>query len=249
MDAMARRAVAIRPDGVMKPQDMDTDAVSRPPGTPPACGDRLRVVIADDHAILRSSLAQLLAQYPDISVVGEAASGSAAVDLVQRCGADVLVLDLAMPDQNGFDVLATLRDKTPGLAVLVFSALPEEHYAPVLFSQGAHGYLSKQCQPSAIVAAIRGVAAGRMCVSQAAAESIARQLDDSGSLRGLDKLSRREMQILLHLGKGQSTREAASVLRLSPKTVSTYRSRMMGKLGLHSNGDVVRFVLEQHLIE
>ena len=135
----------------------------------------INVGIVDDHAIVRSGLRQFLSEHVDLRVVGEAANGREAIDLVHQQDIQVLVLDLAMPGRSGIDVLAQLRAKAPHMGILVLSGYPEEHYAISLIRQGASGYLNKECEPETIVEAIRTIAQGRRYVTPAVADLLARQ--------------------------------------------------------------------------
>lgn len=209
----------------------------------------IQIGIVDDHAIVRTGLRQFLSEYVDLRVAGEAASGADAIDLVRNTELDVLLLDLSMPGQSGLDVLAMIRAKAPDLAILVLSAYPEEHYAINLMRRGASGYLNKECDPQDIVKAIRAVARGRRYVSPAVAELLAQQLEqgDGGPVHEL--LSEREFQVFLCLARGQTVGEVAESLSLSVKTISTYRTRLTEKMGLHSNSDLTYYALKSGLID
>lgn len=209
----------------------------------------IRVAIVDDHAIVREGLRGFLADTGDFQVVAEAASGRQAIDLVRDTPIDVLVLDLAMPDESGLDALAAIRARAPDTGILILTTHPEEHFALNLIRQGASGYLNKQCEPDEIATAIRTIAQGRRYISTQLAELLAEQLDRPGDELAHERLSRREFQVFINLARGQTVTEVAASMSLSVKTVSTYRSRLLDKMGLHSNSDLTYYALKHHLIE
>mgnify|MGYP006366665063 CR=1 FL=1 len=209
----------------------------------------IRVGIVDDHAIVRSGLRQFFGEHVDLRVVGEAGSGREAIDVVGTTEMDVLVLDLAMPGQSGIDALAMIRAKAPDVGILVLSGYPEEHYAVSLIRQGASGYLNKECDPADIVDGIRTVALGKRYITAPVAELLAQQLgrNDAGPVH--EQLSDREFQVFLKLARGHTAGDIAEALSLSVKTVSTYRTRLMEKLGLKSNSDLTYYALKNKLID
>ena len=189
----------------------------------------IQVGIVDDHAIVRSGLRQYLSEHVDVRVVGEAANGREAIDLVRNTAVDVLIMDLSMPGQSGLDALAMLRAKSPDTGILILSGYPEEHYAMNLIRQGASGYLNKECEPSEILEAIRTIALGRRYITPVVAELLAQQLYRKDDAPVHEQLSEREFQVFLKLAKGATASEIAEILSLSVKTVSTYRTRLMEK--------------------
>jgi len=209
----------------------------------------IKIGIVDDHAIVRSGLRQFFSEQVDLRVVGEAASGREAIDLVRNEEMDVLLMDLSMPGQSGLDVLAMIRAKAPDLAVLILSGYPEEHYAMNLIRQGASGYLNKECDPSEIVNAIRTVSLGRRYITPAVAELLAQQINRKGDTPAHEQLSEREFQVFLKLAKGETAGDIADALSLSVKTVSTYRTRLMEKLNLSTNSDLTYYALKNKLID
>ena len=209
----------------------------------------IKIVIVDDHAIVRAGLRQFLEEQSDLEVVGEAANGRAALDLVRKGGIDVIVMDLSMPDQNGVDALAAIKARAPELPVLILSGYPEAHYATNLLRQGASGYLNKECDPQEIVTAVRTVSRGRKYITPTVAELLADQLN-SGADRPLhEQLSEREFQVFLRLSQGETIGVIADSLSLSVKTVSTYRTRIMEKMSLESNSDLTYYALKNGLIQ
>ncbi len=209
----------------------------------------VKVGIVDDHSIVRSGLRQFLSEMVDLRVVGEAASGREAIDLVRTTEMDVIIMDLSMPGQSGIDALAMIRAKAPDVGILILSGYPEEQYAVNLIRQGASGYLNKECEPMEIVNAIRTIALGRRYISPSVAELIAQQLNRKEGSAAHDLLSEREFQVFLKLAKGETAGDIAHALSLSVKTVSTYRTRLMEKMGLASNSDLTYYALKNKLID
>ena len=209
----------------------------------------LKIGIVDDHAIVRSGLRQFLSEHVDLRVEGEASNGREAIDLVRNHEIDVLLMDLSMPGQSGLDALAMLRAKAPDMGILILSGYPEEHYAINLIRQGASGYLNKECEPSEIVEAIRVIALGKRYLTPTVAELLAQQLNRKDDAPPHEQLSEREFQVFLKLAKGETAGDIAKDLSLSVKTVSTYRTRLMEKMGLSSNSDLTYYALKNQLID
>ena len=209
----------------------------------------INIGIGDAHAIVRAGLKQFLSEMVDMRVVGEASTGREAIDLVRTTEMDVIIMDLSMPGQSGIDALAMIRAKAPDVGILILSGYPEEQYAVNLIKQGASGYLNKECEPMEIVNAIRTIALGRRYISPSVAELIAQQLDRKDGSAAHDLLSEREFQVFLKLAKGETAGEIANALSLSVKTVSTYRTRLMEKMGLTSNSDLTYYALKNKLID
>jgi len=207
----------------------------------------IRVLLADDHAVVRRGLKQILAETEDIRTEGEVDSGAGVLRAVRQKKYDIVLLDITLPDQNGLEVLVQLRAAHPNLPVLMLSVHPEEQYAVRALTGGAAGYLTKDSAPEEMVAAIRKVYRGGKYVSAALAERLAGLL---GSQAGAphESLSEREFQVMLLLANGKSVSEIADRLALSAKTVSTYRARLMEKLGVKAIAELVRYVMEQGLI-
>jgi len=209
----------------------------------------IRIAIADDHAIVRAGLRQFFSDQMDFQVVAEAATGREAVDLVRKGDVDVMLLDIALPDQSGVEVLAAIKARAPDLPVLVLSGFPEAHYATTLLRQGASGYLNKDCDPEEIVRAIRTVVRGRKYITAGVAEQLADGLSHGGDRPLHELLSERELQVFLRLAKGETIGHMANSMSLSVKTVSTYRTRVMEKMGLASNSDLTYYGLKNGLIQ
>jgi two-component system, NarL family, invasion response regulator UvrY len=209
----------------------------------------INIAIVDDHAMLRAGLRQYLGEHVDLRVVAEAANGREAMDIVRQEIADVMLLDLAMPDYSGVDALVAIKARAPNLQVIILSSFAEEHYATALLRHGAAGYLAKDCNPEEIIKAIRTVVLGRRYISAAVAEQLAVALERGGDTAPHEQLSERELQVFLHLAKGETVGQVAKSMSLSAKTVSTYRTRAMEKMGLESNGDLTYYALKNGLIQ
>lgn len=209
----------------------------------------IRVAIVDDHAIVRTGLRQFFSEQVDLRVCGEASNGREALELVRQGEVDVLLMDISMPDQSGVDALAAIKARAPDLPVLILSGFPEEHYATTLLRQGASGYLNKECDPEEIVKAIRTVHRGRRYISAGVAELLADTLGGDTAKLPHDQLSERELQVFLRLAKGETVGHIAEGMSLSVKTVSTYRTRVLEKMGLASNSDLTYYAMKNGLIQ
>ena len=207
----------------------------------------IRLLIADDHAIVREGLLRLLGECPDMEVQEEASSGDEVLSKLDGLDVDVALLDLSMPGPGFFELMRQIRDRCPGTAVLVLSMQPEEMYAIRALRAGASGYVTKDHSPKELATAIRRVAGGGRYISPELAESLAlgQGLDDNEPRHA--RLSNREFQVLCRLGAGDSVKEVAARLDLSPKTVSTYRTRILEKLTLETTADLIRYAVEQKL--
>ncbi|WP_420993946.1 response regulator [Cupriavidus sp. 30B13] len=209
----------------------------------------IRVLIADDHQIVRAGLRQFISDEPDIRVEGEAASGDEVMTRLREREFDVVVLDISMPDRNGIDVLKMLRQRHPDLPVLILSTYPEDQYAINLIRAGASGYLTKESAPDDLVKAIRTVAQGRRYVSATVADLLIGGLEKPTNQPLHQTLSKREFQIFCKLSRGQSVSVIADELFLSVKTVSTYRSRILEKMGMKTNADLTYYAIKNGLVE
>jgi len=209
----------------------------------------IRILIADDHAIVRHGLRQILSDLADITVAGEATSGVQALQLARQGGWDIVLLDISMPDRNGIDILKQLKKEFPKLPVLMLSMHPEEHYAIRALKAGASGYLTKQSAPELLVTAIRQVACGKKYVSPSLAEELANVISDDSDLAPHEKLSDREYQTLCMIASGKTLTQIAEELKLSVKTVSVYRARLLEKMKLKNNAELTHYGLKQGLVE
>jgi DNA-binding NarL/FixJ family response regulator len=208
----------------------------------------ISVFIADDHAIVRQGLKQILSDTTDIRLAGEATTGQETLRLVRDGNCDVLVLDLNMPGISGLDILVVLKQEQPDLPVLVLSIHAEDQYAVRCMRAGAAGYLTKESAPEELVKAIRQVVAGGKYVSRGLAETLARRLNETSDRPRHDTLSDREFQVLQLMGAGKSLTEIAAALSLSVKTVSTYRARMLEKLALKSSAEIIQYAIQNRLV-
>jgi DNA-binding NarL/FixJ family response regulator len=208
----------------------------------------IRILIADDHAIVRAGLRQFVADQADMQIVAEAASGTEAIAAVRAGEIDVVLLDISMPDKNGIDTLKTLRHVKPELPVLMLSAYAEDQYAVNLLRAGASGYLNKEAASTQLVGAIRTVVQGRKYVSPSLAQILADGVSGDAEKPLHAELSQREFQIFCKLAAGQSVSEIAKELFLSVKTVSTYRSRILEKMNFKSNADITYYAVKNQLI-
>jgi two-component system invasion response regulator UvrY len=209
----------------------------------------IRVILADDHAVVRRGLRQILEDERDLSIVGEAASGREALDAALDKKWDVLVLDISMPDMTGLEVLEQLRCRKPRIPVLVLTMHPEDQFAVLALRAGAAGYLTKESAPEELVDAVRAVAAGRRYISRKLAETVAASLVEDSGRAPHERLSAREFRVMCLMARGKTTNEIAKALLISPKTVATYRARLMDKLGLTTIAEITRYALSHKLID
>jgi two-component system, NarL family, invasion response regulator UvrY len=209
----------------------------------------IRVLIADDHAIVRQGLRQILSDTPDLTVAGEAENGVQAVNMVRSGEWDVVLMDVSMPDRNGIDALKLIKKEFPRLPVLILSMYPEEQYAIRALKAGAAGYLTKQSAPELLVTAIRQVASGKKYVSPSLAEELANAIGEDSERPAHEKLSDREYQTLCMIASGKTPTEIAEALSLSVKTVSVYRARLLEKMNLRNNAELTHYGLKHGLAE
>ncbi|HEU0224822.1 MAG TPA: response regulator transcription factor [Steroidobacteraceae bacterium] len=209
-----------------------------------------RVLIADDHAVVRAGLRQLLCDDAAVGEIGEAASGQQTLDRLRDGRWDLLILDIAMPDRNGLDILRHVRSGFPETRVLILSGFPESQYAINVLRAGAHGYLGKESAAEELLKAVHSVLVGRRYLSPTMAEYLISELDGANAGRPIHmQLSEREFQIFCKLAGGGSVSEIARELCLSVKTVSTYRSRVLEKMHFHTNADITSYALRNGLIQ
>ncbi|KGF81298.1 LuxR family transcriptional regulator [Massilia sp. JS1662] len=209
----------------------------------------IRVFIADDHAIVREGLKQILAEQRDIVVAGEAETGLDAVKLFRKSRCNVVLLDISLPDRNGIEVLKQIKSEQPDLAVLMLSMHREDQYAIRSLKAGAAGYLTKQSAPKELVNAIRQVAGGQRYVSAQLAQVLAAQLGENHELPVHETLSDREYQTLTLIASGKTVSEIARELSLSVKTVSEYRSRLLAKMKLKTSAELTHYAIRNQLID
>lgn len=209
----------------------------------------IRIVLADDHALVREGLRRILEDHADLRVVAEATTGEEALRAVAASPADVLLLDISMPGPGVFELLKRLGEGHPSVRTVVLTMHPEDQYAVRVLRAGAAGYLSKERSSGLLVEAIRKAHRGEVFVSPSLGDTLARQVAGRGGRPPHEALSDRELDVLVRLAKGQSVKAIAADLSLSRKTVSTYHSRIRRKLHLDSDADLFRFAIEQGLTE
>ncbi|WP_377701545.1 response regulator [Pseudoduganella sp. UC29_71] len=209
----------------------------------------IKVFIADDHAIVREGLKQILADTRDIVVAGEAENGLDAVKLFRKSGCHVMLLDISMPDRSGIEVLKQVKKDKPELAVLMLSMHREDQYAIRSLKAGAAGYLTKQSAPKELVTAIRQVAGGLKYISPALAQELANHVGDDHEAPPHETLSDREYQTLTMIASGKTVGTIAKELSLSVKTVSEYRARLLAKMKLKNSAELTHYAIKNQLIE
>jgi DNA-binding NarL/FixJ family response regulator len=209
----------------------------------------IRVVVADDHALVRDGLRRMLESTPDIRVVAEAESGDEVLSTVARERPDVVVLDVAMPGQGFLEILRVLREEHPKVHTVVLSAHAEEEYAERALRAGAVGYVTKERTPDDLQEAIRRAARGVRYISETLALHLAAHLTGDVTRPHHETLSDREFQVLQLLGQGKSVKEIGAALELSPKTISTYRERILEKLSLKTTADLIRYAVQHGIAE
>lgn len=211
----------------------------------------IRVIIADDHDLIRDGFKKLVSQEGDITVVGEARSAEELYALLRDTAADVLILDIGLPDQNGLEVLKDIKGNGghKELNVLVLSMHPEGRYARRAIAAGASGYMTKDTASEELIPAIRRLRSNGRYISQALAEELAAEVGGNAEAPVHTKLSDREYELLILLGEGRSIREISGELGLSVNTVNSYRSRLMQKMGLQNNAEIIHYALRHNLVE
>jgi two-component system, NarL family, invasion response regulator UvrY len=209
----------------------------------------MRVLIADDHAIVRRGVREILEEAPLSLIVEETGSASETLKTIQDNVYDIVLLDISFPDGSGLDLLRQIHSIRPQARVLLLSMYPEEQYAKRALRLGASGYLTKDSAPGELVIAIQKVAVGGKYITQALAERMADDISEEALKYPYQTLSNREFDVLKRLGAGKSIQTIATELSLSPKTISTYRSRLIGKLKLKTTADIIHYVIENHLEE
>ncbi|MEE9120417.1 MAG: response regulator transcription factor [Syntrophobacteria bacterium] len=209
----------------------------------------IEILIADDHAIVREGLKQIVADTSDMIVIDEASDGHEVLALLSKNNYDVVVLDMAMPGLTGLDVLKQIKRETPKLPVLILSVHPEEQYAVRALKAGASGYLTKESAPDELITAIRKVSMGGKYITSFLAEKLAFELEVDTEKPPHKTLSDREFQVMCMIAKGRTIKNIAEELFLSPKTVSTYRSRILEKMKMKSNEELTHYAINNHLID
>jgi len=209
----------------------------------------IKIFIADDHAIVRKGLKQIISETPDMIVSEEADNGLEALDKISENNYDVILLDISMPGKNGLEILRLVRRKKPKLPVLMLSVHPEEQYAVRSLRAGASGYLTKESAPDELIAAIRKISKGGKFVNASLAEKLISELEIYVERPSHETLSDREYQVMCMSAMGNTLKEIAQELSLSIQTVSTYRTRILEKMNMNSIAEVIRYAVKHGLVE
>lgn len=208
----------------------------------------IKILIADDHPIVRKGLKQILAETPNIVVAGEASNGADVLRKVLKDEYDMVLLDISMPGRDGIDILKELKTLKPNLPVLVLSIYPEDQYAVRVLRAGAYGYLTKESAPEELVSAIRTVSLGRRYISPSVAEKLVLDLDTNAKKQPHEKLSDREYQVMHLIASGKTVKDISEDLSLSVKTISTYRARILEKMKMKNIPELIRYAIKNGLV-
>lgn len=208
---------------------------------------KIRILIADDHPIVREGYKKILMSQPDMDVTGEAGNGQEVLDLIQKKDFDLILLDISMPGRSGLEILKELKSQKPHLPVMILSIYPEEQYAVRAFRDGASGYLTKASTPKELISAIRKVSQGGRYVTEALAEKLTYFLGDVDKAPH-EKLSDREYQVMLLIASGKTVTLVAEELCLSVKTISTYRRHILEKMQFSTNAEITMYAIQNKLL-
>ena len=208
----------------------------------------MKILICDDHKIVRDGLNQILRQLPGVSLISEAGSGEELLHRLKNDNFNIVLLDISLPDKNGLEILQSIKVKWPATNVLMLSMHPQEQYAKRALTLGASGYLTKDTASDELLMAVQRVSQGGKYISQSLAETLAYHLAKDDKLQQHEILSGREFEIMIKLANGRSLQEIANELFISNKTVSTYRSRIMEKMEFNKNTELTRYCIENNLI-
>jgi len=209
----------------------------------------IKILIADDHPIVRKGLKNIIKETSDMTVADEASNGQEVIKKALKKDFDIVVLDISMPGRSGLDILKELKIHKPKLSVLVLSVHPEEHYAVRALKAGASGYLTKESAPEELIKAIYRISLGKKYISSSLAEKLALDLDINSERPPHEALSDREFEVMCLIASGKTIKEIASELFLSIKTISTYRSRILEKMRMKSNAELTHYAIKHRLVE
>ncbi len=208
----------------------------------------IKVLITDDHAVVRKGLKQIIDETPGMLAVDEAASGHEAMEKIRKNEYDVVLLDIAMPGKSGLDTLKELKLERPSLPVLILTIYPEEQYALRVLKAGAAGYLTKESAPAELVTAIKKVSEGGRYISPSLAEKLAFNIGTDTDIDPHEKLSDREYQVMCMIASGKTVSDIADEMSLSVKTISTYRTRILEKMGMKNNAEMTHYAIKKELV-
>jgi len=209
----------------------------------------IKILIADDHAVVRRGLKQILAEEPNMAVFGEACNAQEVLKNVREQNWDIVILDITMPDRSGLEVLKELKNIRPKLPVLILSIHPEEQYAVRVLKAGAAGYMTKESAPEELVKAVRKVIRGSKYISPSLAEKLAFDLETDSEKPLHETLSDREYQVMCMIASGKTVKEIAKKLYLSVKTISTHRARILGKMKMKTNAELTHYAIKNRLVD
>jgi two-component system, NarL family, invasion response regulator UvrY len=209
----------------------------------------LKILVADDHTIVRKGLIQILSELDGLQSIDEACHGQEVLDLVAKNEYDIVVLDITMPGQSGLSILKQLKSENPDLPVLILSMHPEDQYAFRTIKAGASGYLTKESAPDELIKAIMQISTGRKYISPSVAEKLASELMGDHTKPIHETLSNREFEVLKLIGSGKSVSEISDILCLSVKTISTYRSRLLDKMNLKNSAELIHYAIKMDLVD
>ena len=209
---------------------------------------KIRILIADDHPIVREGYKKILMSQPNMDVTGEAGNGQEVLDLIQKKDFDLILLDISMPGRSGLEILKELKGQKPHLPVMILSIYPEEQYAVRAFRDGASGYLTKASTPKELISAIRKVSQGGRYVTEALAEKLTYFLHGDVEKAPHEKLSDREYQVMLLIASGKTVTQIAEELCLSVKTISTYRRHILEKMQFTTNAEITMYAIQNKLL-
>ncbi|MEN8262994.1 MAG: response regulator transcription factor [Nitrospirota bacterium] len=208
----------------------------------------MKILIADDHTIVREGIKQILAEIPEVTVTDEARNGQEVLQNVWDNDYDIVLLDITMPGRSGLDILKQLKTDKPALKILILSMHPEEQYAIRAFKAGAFGYLTKESSPNELIEAIRKISIGKKYVSSSLAETLASHLEAKSEKPLHDSLSDREYEVMCMIASGKTVKEIAAELSLSVKTISTYRARILEKMNMKNNAQLTHYTIQNRLV-
>jgi two-component system, NarL family, invasion response regulator UvrY len=209
----------------------------------------IKIFIADDHAVVREGLKHILSEIPDVLVAGEAGNGQEVLEKVGRKEYDLILLDIAMPGRDGLEILKDLKFQKPKLPVLILSMFPEEQYALRALKSGASGYLTKDSIPDELIKAVRKILNGGKYISSSFSEKLLFSFDNDAEKPIHETLSDREYQVLRMIASGKTLQGIADELSLSVKTISTYRSRILEKMGMNNNAELTHYAIKLNLVD